>query len=226
VNPSTALGSAAVGALLAMGIMWRRPHEASPWSSTFIAGAGAYRQQAIESEETPGVVRAAAAVAWTAVVVSLARAAGLVLELVSMNVVASTTRGDCATFPCDGYAPPVSFVNTTTMAVDGVYLVAVGALVGALASWALYAPTDAVAARRVGPIVACGVVVGMAVLAVLLEDRRPLAHGAGMAGVSMAHALSVIAAAVSLVLARKRATSEGRRRSSAAVASGPIPLDR
>ena len=103
---------------------------------------------------------------------------------------------------------------------------AVGTLVGALASWALYAPTDTVAARRVGPIVACVVVVGMVVLAVLLEDRGPLAHGTGTAGVSIAHALSVVAAAVSLVLARKRATSEGRRHSSAAVRSGPIPLDR
>ena len=87
---------------------------------------------------------------------------------------------NCASFPCEPRPAPLgpSF-DALSAGLLGVYLIALGAAMGAFARWAWDAARDMNQARRPAPLVTGGVlvVVALGLRPLLQEARNEFAHG-------------------------------------------------
>jgi hypothetical protein len=163
-----AAGSAVVSLFMMVGA-WGRADEPKGWTRTSVGDP--YRHQALEVKApVPFPVRLAVPFAWAVVGMCALRALFLPLQILALEVERcggnpETTRGP--TF------------DVLSGGLQGVYLIATGAAIGAFARWARDAARDVNQARRLAPLVASGplVVVALGVHPLLLLREEQLANG-------------------------------------------------
>ncbi len=199
-----ALAFGLVGALVVALATRRRPEADAPWSAIVTLGTGAYRQQDVERATlAPARVRLAVVVAWIAIGITALRAAVLVLEILATERIAVAGYTDCAELPCTPMTPPSPSVDVTTLTTATFYLVALGALFGALGSWAMHARKNVLAARNPAPIAWCGLVVVLALLHLFANGEGH--DRAWLAGITAVHVIVLVVSAACLADARRAA---------------------